>query len=408
MNSLKLQLENFQSITHGELEFKTGLNFIIGQSNSGKSATFRALKACLLNPSGSQRFIKNGYTALTVTLSYNDNVITWKKTSKENSYTVNGEEYVKTGRANAFKLIENTGFVQGESEAIMNIEEELQLPFPFGLSKSEFFKLYENIFCVSDSATILKSAKEHENKVKFDLDLLEVELKKNETKASELSNFKEEIDLDELKGYLATCKSNQTKLNALRDGLDVIKQAVKFADTDFSIAPFNTENKIQAYDDLQKISKTIGQLKQLHSLSKSLPLPVETDNNVLTEYKQLVSLKKVAEQLKQFDDVSIEPVDFKDKLSKYRNKVELRKTMTRLKELNNIKVPLTEFNNLLTEYKKLKEFKSSLTEIRKKVKSKEAEAAQIQQKVSNLEEKLKEFKVCPLCHRPLDKDEHVC
>ena len=58
MNELKLSLHNFQSIAEGELTFQTGLNFIIGQSISGKSATFRALKECLLNRAGSQRFIK--------------------------------------------------------------------------------------------------------------------------------------------------------------------------------------------------------------------------------------------------------------------------------------------------------------------------------------------------------------
>ena len=62
-NELKLSLENFQSISEGELIFHTGTNVIIGQSNSGKTATFRALKACLSNPIGSQRFIKKGTVA---------------------------------------------------------------------------------------------------------------------------------------------------------------------------------------------------------------------------------------------------------------------------------------------------------------------------------------------------------
>ena len=74
-NELKLSLENFQSISHGELVFHTGTTVIIGQSNSGKSATFRALKACLLNPSGSQRFIKKGAKSSSVALEYNGNQI---------------------------------------------------------------------------------------------------------------------------------------------------------------------------------------------------------------------------------------------------------------------------------------------------------------------------------------------
>ena len=168
-NELKLSLENFQSISKGELIFHTGTTVIIGQSNSGKSATFRALKACLMNPTGSQRFIKKGTKSSSVALEYNGNQIIWKRTPKESSYIINGEEYLKTGKSNAFKIIEDTGFAVDSNDTIMNIEEELQLPFPFGMSKADLFKLYENVFCISDSAIILKSARASEDKVKADI-----------------------------------------------------------------------------------------------------------------------------------------------------------------------------------------------------------------------------------------------
>ena len=95
-NELKLSLENFQSITHGELIFHTGTTVIVGQSNSGKTATFRGLKACLSNPSGSQRFIKNGTKQAVVTLEYNGNQISWRRTPKESTYQINGETYYIT------------------------------------------------------------------------------------------------------------------------------------------------------------------------------------------------------------------------------------------------------------------------------------------------------------------------
>ena len=201
MNELKLFLYNFQSISEGELVFKTGLNFIIGQSNSGKSATFRAVKACLLNPSGSQRFIKKDTNKTIVELKYNGNDICWNKTGKANSYTINGEEYRNTGKSDAFKILNNeTGFVKAEKGcALMNIEEELQLPFPFGIPDSELFKLFENVFCVSDSAVILKSAKDHEDKVKDDISLLELEEAKVQNKINCLNTLKKEVNIEVLK-----------------------------------------------------------------------------------------------------------------------------------------------------------------------------------------------------------------
>ena len=183
MNTLKLSLSNFQAISNGELEFKTGLNFIIGQSNSGKTATFRAVKDCLLNPSKAARHIKNGEKEAAVTLSYNENTITWKRTQSSSIYEINGQEYIKVGRSSAFKLLENeTGFVLSSSGIIMNIEEELQAPFPFGMSKQDLFKLYEDVFCISDSAIILKAAKGQEEQVKFDISNLENESIKNNKK----------------------------------------------------------------------------------------------------------------------------------------------------------------------------------------------------------------------------------
>ena len=46
-NNLKVTIENFQSISKGELEFTQGINIIVGQSNSGKSAILRAIKGAI-------------------------------------------------------------------------------------------------------------------------------------------------------------------------------------------------------------------------------------------------------------------------------------------------------------------------------------------------------------------------
>ena len=229
MNELKLSLQNFQSISEGELTFSTGLNFIIGQSNSGKSATFRALKACLLNPKGSQRFIKKGHNKSIVTLYYNGNEITWDRTNKESSYFINGQQYIKTGASDSFKiLMDDTGFVKDEKEgALMNMEEELQLPFPFGVSKAELFKLFENVFCVSDSAVILKAAKEQEDNIKDNIEGLELDSLKIQSKLSNLQDFKEAVDLGKLYSYKELLVNKSERVETLKEGLPLIKRVVR-------------------------------------------------------------------------------------------------------------------------------------------------------------------------------------
>ena len=402
-NSLKLQLENFQSITSGELEFVTGLNFIIGQSNSGKSATFRALKTCLYNPTGSQRFIKRGYPKSAVTLSYNGNVITWKRTAKESSYTINGEDYVKTGSSSAFKILKDeTGFIQGDNGVIMNIEEELQLPFPFGYNKSELFKLYENVFCVSDSAVIMKSAKEHENKVKFDLDMLNVELEKNKTKLQELEAFKKEIDLNELKQRLADCKKLNDRLTLLKDGTDVIQLAVKASKVQVDITPISTENKIPAYKELISLKSLISKVKQYHELSKNLPVPISVSNEKLGNLREQRELKELAARLTKLSQIKVEEKVFENKLFDFQEKVELKKIFVQLKALHEVKIQPIEFERKLVAYTNLLEYKATLNSFSERIKLLQSRIASAEQELSNLQGKLKEYKVCPLCHRPLE------
>ena len=158
-NTFRVDLENFQSISKASLEFVQGINIIVGQSNSGKSAILRAVKGSVLNPSGSQKYIKNKTKGFKVNINYAGNNIEWSR-EKSPKYIVNGEEYKKTGNSNLTDLVDNSGFVLDEDKNLMNIESELELPFPFDKSNSELFKLFEkNIFCVSDSTAIVKLIK---------------------------------------------------------------------------------------------------------------------------------------------------------------------------------------------------------------------------------------------------------
>ena len=366
-NELKLSLENFQSISHGELIFHAGTNVIIGQSNSGKTATFRGLKACLSNPAGSQRFIKKGTNKSSVALEYNGNQIIWKRTPKESSYTINGEDFIKTGKSNAFKLVDDLGFVVDDNDIIMNIEEELQLPFPFGISKSELFKLYENVFCVSDSAVILKAAKETEEQTKSDIATLEAEITKNTHKLEELDNFKKEVDLDFLKEKKKYFKENLDRVYFLKDGLSTIHRAYKVQNFQIKEIPF--ENKLIEFKELRQLKDNLFKLKKLHTLSKELKEITVPETIDLTLYEGLK---------------------------------ELCKTRNNILKIKDMEVLEKEFINKLSLYNELKEYSLAIQNLKRNIKEKKIKLESTNELIKQKEEKLKEFKVCPLCHKPLD------
>ena len=369
MNRLVLSLHNFQSISEGELTFNTGLNFIIGQSNSGKSATFRALKACLLNPAGSQRFIKKGNTKSEVTLKYNGQEIQWERTPKESNYIINGEHYYKTGRSNAFKILEaETGFNQDATGAIMNIEEELQLPFPFGLNGSDLFKLFENVFCISDSAIILKSAKEYEKGIESEIDALDLEEEKTKAKVKALTEFREAVDLTKLLEDKEKLERAATKLNNLKDGMDLVKLAVKIDNA-------SLEAKEKEFVNLHLLYKSTTEYKEL-----------------LVQAKELYELSKKFQELKEPEKISLE---------EYKNLCDLRKTFNSLKKLNKLVLNEKEFENKIGELKELEQTRKFIQVYKENLKKLEGDKEQTNKEIDVLEEKLKEFKVCPLCHKPL-------
>lgn len=405
MNELKLSLQNFQSISEGELVFKTGLNFIVGQSNSGKSATFRALKACLLNPKGSQRFIKKGHNKSVVTLIYNGNEIEWDRTSKESSYIINNEEYIKTGSSDSFKILDNnTGFVRDEKEgALMNIEEELQLPFPFGVSKAELFKLFENVFCVSDSAVILKSAKEHEDNTKDKIASLELEKSKLDNKLLNLKDFKKEVNLKMLRNFKKELEEKQSRLTILNDGLEEIKSAKKIVDSNLEVEEKEFHDLYSPYLIALDCKKALIQTKELYKVNKSLQeLSVETESK-LTEYSGLKNLKKEVRQLKELEDLKIESKEFNSFLEEYKLLVSLNNTLQKLKKLNKLEVMEKEFNNRVIRLNELKEIKAFIEGIKKEGKALQANKKREEENVIRIEAKLKEFKVCPLCHHSLER-----
>lgn len=405
MNELKLSLHNFQSISEGELTFQTGLNFIIGQSNSGKSATFRALKACLLNPAGSQRFIKRDKNRATVTLEYNGNEISWDKTNTTNRYFINGEEYRNTGKSDAFKILnDETGFVKAEKgNILMNMEEELQLPFPFGISEAELFKLFENVFCVSDSAVILKAAKEQDDNVKSNMEALDLESLKVQSKINNLQEFKEFVDLERLEDYKDYLKAKDERLNELKDGLDVIKLAVKLSKAKLEVGEKDFEDLFSPYLKALECKKALIQLKELVHLGKSLQELQYNGSNLKEKYVEAQATQKLVNELKSIEGIVLPETSFNSKIEHYNELKELQNTLRSLKGISKIKLQELSFESKLERLKELQELSTYIkVTLPQQISKLEEEEKREKERVGSIEVKLKEFKVCPLCHHSLE------
>ena len=376
-NNLNITLDNFQSISSAELTFEQGINILVGQSNSGKSAILRAIKAVLLNPNGSARYIKKGTNKATVTIDYENNLIEWDREKKSSSYTVNSEPYGKTGNSNAFKILnDNTGFTLDNSGNLMNVEGELELPFPFDRSPSELFKLFENVFCVSDSATILKAFKEEEDNTQKQLNDVNDNIKSLNSKISALQTLKNEVDLDKLRQYksiLIELKDKQATLNEDLKELNLSRIIINKVKLNKEYTDFDLQDKgVEEYKRVLLDYNTAKQAHKLIKLAKTLQVSPSLNTDLLLQYKELYKdyneLRNNSKLINLLDDKKEISIDLEfcscyNEL--YKDYVEVKKSMQHIKSLKN----------------KQEELKSVITEC---------------------DSKLKEYKVCPLCGHEVD------
>ena len=83
----KIIIKNFQSHENTELEFSDGLNIIVGESNKGKTAIFRAIMWVIDNQPLGTDFIMAGKDECSVTIAFDDGTsITRSRTRKDTGY----------------------------------------------------------------------------------------------------------------------------------------------------------------------------------------------------------------------------------------------------------------------------------------------------------------------------------
>lgn len=95
-----VRLQNFQSHEDTYVEFQPGVNVIIGQSDSGKTAILRALRLVLENKPGGEEYRSHwgGDTRVTVELYDGTVIVRERGKGGRNAYIMNGVEYVAFGQ----------------------------------------------------------------------------------------------------------------------------------------------------------------------------------------------------------------------------------------------------------------------------------------------------------------------
>lgn len=367
--AMKLTIDNFQAISHAELDFPVGITTITGPNSSGKSSILRALSFFTTN-SGKKRHIKHGEKAFSVSVEVDGNVFNWRKTKTSGSFSKNDQTVEKIGVKTPHEFFPDFPLSLDEKGNVLQMSGEWESLFPYDRTDSELFTLFENVFNISDSSVILEEIKGDLRTKKNSRDAFVSHYNSIVPKVNTI----EEVDVDNSLGILdGLMKRAKSCLQGcptfaeveLCEHVDSVIKGNIPESVDFDLSSLDIFNLINDSSLCEKITTFNKSVENLSLSVSDLSLIDSTFNLIgsLAEAEALVSqIEAILDLSKEFFDNSSVP-EYPEQLYK--------DAMITCVDL------IGEFENASKEEKCLEKQKEELTN------------------------KIKEIKVCPLCESKL-------
>lgn len=258
-----VELINFQSHNHTEIEFDRGLNVILGNSDAGKTAILRAIKWALFNEPKGDYFIRQGERDVSVKVTFSNGVVVERsRTPSKNSYYLLDAEGQEM-RFEGFGLDipkEITDAIQmykvsldnSNNKVILNIAEQLDGPF-----------------LLNDQASMRASAIGRLIGVNYVDDALRTVVRDNKRINQEIDNLRASKDevKEQLKefDYLKDYKDKFQKLSHIRDKIKELNQRLNLVSS-------LKEQYDQCNFELEKINNLLENFKNLNNIDSIIPI----------------------------------------------------------------------------------------------------------------------------------------
>lgn len=367
----EVKIKNFQAIRNAHLSFPPGLTVIVGQSNTGKTNIFRAIRALVFNRA-SDSYITVGETYTAVQVGYNGHTVTWKRDTNlasKNLYQVDGESYHKMGRgqfdlvADSIRMPEITMMAKKEQLNFMR-----QMAYPFLLDRSET-ELFEFLSMTGDSDSFRAIQKTMKD------DLLELGREKDFAilRVDDLTHQQDGLQkkirlLSPVDKVLEDAVSITSKVAYLEDFESLITSSKK-----------HTEEVRLLDQEIIRLSAVIPASSTLNQLEKYL--------NSLDDMQTTISrCKKLEEQISSFKII----VESSYKKEQFYKEIlqEIEKSIAFEKKVQSFADVFIRIGDLTAQIKTL-----------------QTTIDGIDLKIESVNNQLKEFKACPTCQRPFKEDE---
>ena len=361
-----LEIKNVQSHESTKLEFKKGVNVIIGSSNQGKSAVLRALYWVRTNrPLGIDNLAShwivndkgNLTDAMSVKLVNDKGSVERKRTKDENQYIVNGDvlNVVKTD------VPEQVSSLLNLSDT--NVQKQLDSPFLLSQTSGEVAKYFNQIVNLDVIDKVLTNAETKRRKLKSNIETGKEETERLEKRIEEFSWIDDVLSLvDEHVRLEKEKDSTLDKLNFLGGTVNLYCGSDEWIEWCKEQILSNKATVIEVeslLSDIQECDSDIGNLKYLidsfnsvetHDVSKEKRLVEEiqqTLSNINSIKNELDKLNCLLEEIK-----SAETYDFSNQ-QKWINKIEFVQKEIDSVSLGYLKESINEYNEETACVKKL-------------------------------------------------------
>ena len=256
-----LQIQNFQSHKNTLMELNPGVTAIVGPSDCGKSAVFRALNWLINNRPGGQEFHSWAGGDPSVSINLDDATITRSRRANENIYTLNDAEF------KAFGTTVPEPIQDALNISDINFQFQLDDPFMFGETPGNIARKLNEVV---DLAVIDKALFNINQRYRQEVN----QLKNAEDKKKLLSDELEEYS------WLSDAENHLIKLEQLDEtiidnkqqgvGLSILIKEIGHIELEIdqvSTGPIKAEDEIKKLIDLDnQIDKNFEDSKILDDL----------------------------------------------------------------------------------------------------------------------------------------------
>ena len=346
----KVEIENFQSHKKTILEFVPGTNVIIGESDAGKSAIFRAINWAITNRPLGDGFRSDwgGDTRVAIYTAEGD-VIERIKTATRNVYIINGKPLTAFGS----EVPEQVSEILRMDEA--NIQSQMDVPFLLAVSPGEAARLLNKAASIDDIDYTISNLRGEYQKVSNNIKFNEGKLKDYEKQIEQYDNLPE-----------------------LEEKLERVEEA---------------EKELEKHEQkLVKLTQLVAEVIRIHTeleKTKNIQQIAQKFEQILSRYNQY------EEQRKRLD-----------KLEQIAQKVKVRQEY--LKSTQYVEDSIALVQKVYDEYREYQTKQQTFVKLKRLIGSESDKNQSIQRFVREISQLEKEFRKlrpneCPLCGSKIRK-----